>query len=122
MAVASSTSETAVDRIGDGDRRRPREPGELDREVPDEARHHEREEQADEDPARDRDPLARCGDGPRDDDRGLGAGRLSALTPPPLEDLVRVQAEVERVVAQEALGVDRPGQVPPLAVLASPAS
>ena len=67
--------------------------------------------------ARDREPLARRGDRPRNDDRGLDGGRVAPLTAPLLEDLVGVEAEVERVVAQEALGVDGPGQVPPLALL-----
>ena len=36
---------------------------------------------------------------------------LAALAAPLEQDVVRIEAEVQRVVAQEALGVDRPGQL-----------
>ena len=60
--------------------------------------------------------------------RGVAIGRgtvmtgaisrwLAALAPPLGEDLVRVEPEVERVVAQEALRVDVAGELLPVAAL-----
>ena len=55
---------------------------------------------------------------PRHDDRRRRLDLpLAALAPPLEEDLVRVEAEVQRVVAQEALGVDRARQLAVLAAL-----
>ena len=48
---------------------------------------------------------------------GAGSAAVAALAPPLAQDLVRVEPEVERVVAQEALGVDRAGQLLVVAAL-----
>ena len=53
----------------------------------------------------------------RDDDRRRLLLAVAALAAPLGEDLVRVEPEVERVVAQEALGVDRARQVLVVAAL-----
>ena len=55
--------------------------------------------------------------GLRDDDGRRRLLAVAALAPPLEQDVVGVEAEIQRVVAQEALGVDRAGQLPVVAAL-----
>ncbi len=104
-------------RVRDRDRGRLREAQELDAEVGPEGEHADGHQRQDDDERREGQALpwrrqrARHRDG-----RGHFLG-LAALAPPLLEDLVGVEAEVERVVAQEALRVDRAGELLPVAAL-----
>ena len=118
-AVAvSSTVETRRRRVGDRDLGRAREPEQLEAEVADEQDDRDGQGRRDDEPEREREPLARRGDGPRDADRRLALGAaVAALAAPLEEDLVGVEPEVEGVVAQEALRVDRPGELAVVAAL-----
>ncbi len=98
-------------RLGHGDRRRLGEPQELHAEVAGESDDGDHEQAEDHEAGREGQALARGGDGSRDGDDRLWLARVATLAAPLEEDLVRVQAEVQRVVAQEALGVDRPRQL-----------
>ena len=60
----------------------------------------------DEEPGREREAAGGRLDGLRDDDDGLARLVVAALLAPLEEDVVRVESEVQRVVAQEALRVD----------------
>ena len=93
--------------IGHGDRGRLREAQQLDTEVGREGQHRDGQQGEDDQARREGQALARRGDRPRDRDDGLGLARIPALATPLEQDIVRVQAEVQRVIAQESLGVDR---------------
>ncbi len=62
-------------------------------------------------------PLRGVDDGARHRDDGLRLAVGAALAPPLEQDVVRIEAEIQRVVAQEALGVDGTRQLAVVATL-----
>ncbi len=66
---------------------------------------------------RERQPAAWGGDRPRHGDDRLRLARVASLSAPLEQYLIGVEAEIERVVAQEALRVDRAGQLAVIAPL-----
>ena len=104
--------------VGDRQRRRLREPHELDAHVDRERGDQDRQQRGDDDHRRERQALARRGERLGDRQHRLGRHlRVAPLAAPLADDLLGVQPEVERVVAQEALGVDGAGELGVLAVL-----
>ena len=104
-------------RLGDRDGRRLGEAQDLDAEVGPERQDDDRQQGDDDDARREGQALARRGDRLRHDDgRGDFLG-IAALVPPLEQDVFRVETEIERVVAQEPLRVDRPGQLLVVAAL-----
>ena len=107
--------------IGQRDRRDVDEAQELDAQIADEQDDHDDDEQR-----RRRSPGETVKRRPPGSASGIGGGatatrrrcaQLLHLLAPAIEDLVWLEAEVDRVVAQEALGVDRRRQLVPVAVL-----
>ena len=109
---------TACARVRHRERRRLREAHQLDAHVDGEGADQDRQQGRDDDDRRERQALARRGEGLGDGQHRLGGDlRVAALPPPLADDVLGVEAEVERVVAQEALRVDGARQLAVLAVL-----
>ena len=104
-------------RLGDRDRRRLGEAQDLDAEVDPEGQDDDGQQRDHDQARREGQALARRRDRLGHDDRRRLLLAVAALTTPLDQDLVRVEPEVERVVAQEALGVDRARQLLVVAAL-----
>ena len=105
-------------RVRDGEGRRLREPHELDADVDGEHADQHGQQRGDDDHRREGEALARGRERLRDREHGLGRHRRVAPLAPPLADhVLGIEPEVERVVAQEALGVDGARQLRVVAVL-----
>ncbi len=95
------------------------EPEQLHPDVAQEQDDHDAQDRRDREAGREGEPATGVGQGLRGRDHG-GARRPQArvlLLVPAIQHLHRVEPQVERVVAQEALGIDRAGQLRVVAVL-----